>query len=77
MITRRNFIKLNGITTAGIGMGLKPDWFEAPYKDSKRVKPELRRFNSAAVEDKIAKVKADIADPELPHDGFAPLFPRA
>ncbi|HEY4195254.1 MAG TPA: glycoside hydrolase family 125 protein, partial [Mucilaginibacter sp.] len=66
MLTRRNFIKLNGITTAGIGMGLKPGWLTAaPKFDSKRIKPEFRRFNSPAVEDKIAKVKADIADPEL------------
>ncbi|MDB5153650.1 MAG: glycoside hydrolase family protein, partial [Mucilaginibacter sp.] len=66
MITRRDFIKLNGITTAGIGIGLSPSWFtEAPKFESKRVKPEVRRFSSSAVEDKIVKVKADIADPEL------------
>src|ERR1041385_6415713 len=66
MLTRRNFIKLNGITTAGIGMGLKPDWFNPlDQYQTKRIKPELRRFTSTAVEDKIMKVKAAIADPEI------------
>jgi meiotically up-regulated gene 157 (Mug157) protein len=66
MITRRDFIKLNGIATAGIGIGLKPDWFiNEKQFESKRVKPEVRRFSSSAVEDKIVKVKADIVDPEL------------
>jgi meiotically up-regulated gene 157 (Mug157) protein len=66
MLTRRNFIKLNGITTAGIGMGLKPDWFNPlDQYQTKRIKPELRRFTSTAVEDKIVKVKAAIADPEI------------
>jgi meiotically up-regulated gene 157 (Mug157) protein len=66
MITRRNFIKINGITTAGIGLGLKPAWFADGSKfESRRISPSLRRFNSQAVEDTIAKVKADISDPEL------------
>ena len=46
-------------------MGLKPGWFTANQFESKRIKPDLRRFNSPAVEDKIVKIKADIADPEL------------
>ena len=66
MLTRRNFIKINGITTAGIGMGLKPDWFnDLDQYPTKRISTNLRRFNSPAVEDKIAKVKATIADPEI------------
>src|ERR1700712_2625366 len=66
MLTRRNFIKLNGITTAGIGVGLRPTWFTDVNKyESKRIKPELRRFTSTAVEDRIVKIKADITDPEL------------
>lgn len=66
MLTRRDFIKINGITTAGIGMGLKPSWAMAAQQyESKRVKPDLRRFNSQAVEDEIVKIKATIKDPEL------------
>lgn len=65
MLTRRDFIKLNGITTAGIGMGLKPAWFNSPKFESKRVSPSVRRFNSQTVEDIIASVKAGIRDPEL------------
>ncbi|MBV8390138.1 MAG: glycoside hydrolase family 125 protein, partial [Mucilaginibacter sp.] len=66
MLTRRDFIKINGITTAGIGMGLKPDWFKPlDQYPSKRISANLRRFSSTAVEDKIAKVKATIADPEI------------
>lgn len=66
MLTRRDFIKLNGITTAGIGVGLRPNWFTDTVSfESKRVSPSVRRFNSQAVEDMIAKVKADIKDPEL------------
>jgi len=66
MITRRDFIKINGITTAGIGLGLKPAWFADGSKfESRRISSSLRRFNSQAVEDTIAKVKADITDPEL------------
>ncbi len=66
MLTRRDFIKLNTITTAGIGIGLKPAWFTPVSKfESKRIKPELRMFTSTAVENKIVRVKADITDPEL------------
>ncbi|MGZ3835026.1 MAG: glycoside hydrolase family 125 protein, partial [Mucilaginibacter sp.] len=66
MLTRRNFIKLNTITTAGIGVGLRPSWFtDAARFESKRVSPSVRRFNSQVVEDKIASIKADIRDPEL------------
>src|ERR1700744_4798504 len=66
MITRRDFLKINGITTAGIGLGLKPAWFiNSPKFESKRLSPTYRRFNSQAVEDLISKVKADITDPEL------------
>ena len=39
---------------------LQPTQFE-----SKRVSPAVRRFNSQAVESTIARVKADIKDPEL------------
>ncbi|HTE01320.1 MAG TPA: glycoside hydrolase family 125 protein [Mucilaginibacter sp.] len=66
MITRRDFIKLNGITTAGLGVGLRPSWFtDSSRFESKRVSPSVRRFNSQAVEDTIASVKTDIKDPEL------------
>ncbi len=66
MLNRRNFIKLNTITTAGIGVGLRPAWFgNVQQFESKRVKPDVRRFNSPAVEAKIASLKAGIADPEL------------
>jgi len=66
MLTRRDFIKLNGITTAGIGIGLKPAWFTSnPKFESKRVAPSFRRFNSQTVEDTITSIKADIKDPEL------------
>lgn len=67
MTTRRNFIKLNSITVAGIGAGLKPHWFAAKPKEfiSQRPKPAGRRFTSPAVEDRIKSIKATIADPEL------------
>ncbi|HVW15441.1 MAG TPA: glycoside hydrolase family 125 protein [Mucilaginibacter sp.] len=67
MLNRRDFIKLNAITTAGIGAGLKPSWFDEPQKrfESKRVSPNLRRFTSTAVESTITRIKGDIADPEI------------
>ena len=65
MLTRRDFIKINGITTAGIGMGLKPTWFGANAFESKRPPLANRKFTSKAVEAKISKVKAAIKDPEL------------
>jgi len=67
MLNRRDFIKLNGLTAAGIGMGLRPAWFnddDQKYQ-SKRLSPNLRRFNSPAVESTIARIKADIKDPEV------------
>lgn len=67
MLTRRRFIELNGITTAGIGMGLKPSWFVNDLKqfESHRPKPADRKFTSKAVEATIKNVKAAIKDPEL------------
>jgi meiotically up-regulated gene 157 (Mug157) protein len=67
MTTRRHFIKINGITAAGIGMGLKPAWFKnsAGQFISQRPKLADRKFTSHAVEDKIREVKAAIKDPEL------------
>ncbi|MBS1524368.1 MAG: glycoside hydrolase family 125 protein [Bacteroidetes bacterium] len=67
MLNRRDFIKLNAITTAGLGAGLKPSWFDSPQKrfESKRVSPGLRRFTSAAVESTIMRIKGDITDPEI------------
>jgi hypothetical protein len=65
MLTRRDFIKINGITTAGIGMGFKPTWFGANTFESKRPPLASRKFTSNAVEAKISKVKAAIKDPEL------------
>jgi len=66
MLNRRDFLKLNGITAAGIGMGLKPDWFDVSQQfESKRLSPPLRRFNSPAVESTIVRIKAGIKDPEI------------
>ncbi|MDB4901640.1 MAG: hypothetical protein JWQ63_921 [Mucilaginibacter sp.] len=67
MLTRRRFIELNGITTAGIGMGLKPSWFVNDLKqfETHRPKPADRKFTSKAVEATIKNVKAAIKDPEL------------
>jgi meiotically up-regulated gene 157 (Mug157) protein len=67
MTSRRHFIKLNGITAAGLSAGLKPNWFiggPAPYV-SNRPKPADRKFTSIAVEEKIKSIKATIKDPEL------------
>jgi len=66
MLNRRDFIKLNGITATGIGMGLKPSWFDVENRyESRRISASLRRFNSPAVESTIATIKADIKDPEI------------
>lgn len=65
MLSRRNFIKINGVTTAGLSLGLKPTWFAGVAFDSKRPKPADRKFTSQAVEATIKDVKAAIKDPEL------------
>jgi meiotically up-regulated gene 157 (Mug157) protein len=67
MLSRRHFIKINGITTAGIGLGLKPKLFVSNLVSfvSQRPKPSERKFISTAVEEKIRSVKAAIKDPEL------------
>jgi meiotically up-regulated gene 157 (Mug157) protein len=67
MITRRNFIKLNGIATAGLSLGLKPDWstHHPAQFESQRPKAADRKFTSHAVEERIRAVKAAITDTEL------------
>ncbi|HVV56002.1 MAG TPA: glycoside hydrolase family 125 protein, partial [Mucilaginibacter sp.] len=67
MLNRRDFIKLNTVTTAGIGIGLRPSWFDLQQTkfESKRIKPGLRRFTSTAVESTIIRIKQDIKDPEI------------
>jgi meiotically up-regulated gene 157 (Mug157) protein len=65
MISRRNFIKINGVTTAGIGFGLKPAWFTGSAFESHRPKLTERKFTSRSVEETIKSVKASIKDPEL------------
>ena len=69
MITRRHFIKLNSVATAGLGLGVVPvpSWLgsTAPVFESRRPKPADRKFTSKAVESIIQKVKADIKDPEI------------
>ena len=66
MINRRDFIKLNGLTATGLGLGLKPAWFSPVQQfESKRLSPNLRRFSSPDVESTIYKIKADIKDPEI------------
>lgn len=64
---RRDFIKINGVTTAGIGLGLRPAWFKGPVTVFESHRPKLgdRKFTSKAVEETIKKVKAAIKDPEL------------
>jgi meiotically up-regulated gene 157 (Mug157) protein len=65
MISRRDFIKINGVTTAGLSLGLKPAWFAEMAFESHRPKPADRKFTSKAVENTIKNIKADIKDPEL------------
>jgi len=64
MLSRRNFIKINGITTAGLGIGLRPAWLLNTY-ESKRPKPAERKFTSTAIENTIARIKTGIKDPEI------------
>jgi len=65
MLTRRDFIKINGVTTAGIGLGLRPNWSPLNTYESHRPAPSARKFTSKAVEETIQRVKAAIKDPEL------------
>ncbi|MBB6110856.1 hypothetical protein SAMN05421821_109129 [Mucilaginibacter lappiensis] len=67
MLTRRHFIKLNGVAAAGITLGVTPSLFAStlPAFESKRPKLADRKFTSKAVEAIIQKVKKDIKDPEL------------
>ncbi|HVW97950.1 MAG TPA: glycoside hydrolase family 125 protein [Mucilaginibacter sp.] len=66
MLSRRDFIKINGVTTAGLGLGLRPDWFGAVTSfESKRPPLAERKFTSKAVEATIKSIKASIKDPEL------------
>lgn len=69
MITRRHFIKINSVATAGLGLGIVPatSWLgkTAPVFESHRPKLADRKFTSKAVEATIQKVKADIKDPEI------------
>ncbi len=64
MISRRDFIKINSITTAGLAFGLKPSWVKPDFT-SLRPKPTDRKFISKAVEQTITRIKASIKDPEL------------
>ena len=43
MLSRRNFIKINGVTTAGISMGLRPAWFATAAADFEIKRPKLGR----------------------------------
>jgi len=65
MLSRRDFIKINGVTTAGIGIGLRPNWSPVNTYDSKRPAPSARKFTSKAVEETIQRIKTTIKDPEL------------
>jgi uncharacterized protein len=66
MTTRRDFIKINGITATGLSLGLKPKWFtHAANYESHRPPLSERKFTSTAVEEKIRAMKAVIKDPEL------------
>ena len=65
MLLRRDFIKINGIITVGLGVGLKPNWFSKAQFESKRPPLRERKFTSKSVERTIAKVKSAIKDPEL------------
>ncbi|WP_259071038.1 glycoside hydrolase family 125 protein [Mucilaginibacter sp. X4EP1] len=65
MLSRRDFIKINGVTTAGLGLGLRPAWFAGAAFESNRPPLANRKFTSKAVEAAIQKVKAAIKDPEL------------
>lgn len=67
MTTRRDFIKVNGITAAGLSVGLRPQWFNTTKGKYESQRPKLseRKFTSIAVEEKIKNIKAAIKDPEL------------
>ncbi len=65
MLSRRDFIKINGVTTAGLSVGMRPDWFKGELLQSKRPALADRKFTSKAVEETIRTVKAGIKDPEL------------
>ena len=65
MLSRRNFIKINGVTTAGLSLGFRPAWFTGTAFESKRPPLANRKFTSRAVEATIQNVKAAIKDPEL------------
>jgi uncharacterized protein len=65
MLSRRDFMKINGATTAGLSLGLKPAWFINKSFETKRPAPADRKFTSKAVEDTIRRTKAAIKDPEL------------
>ena len=67
MTTRRNFIKINGITATGMSMGLRPAWFSNKPIAFENHRPKLgdRKFTSKAVEETISSIKATIKDPEL------------
>jgi meiotically up-regulated gene 157 (Mug157) protein len=64
MLDRRNFVKINTIATAGMGIGLKPTWFTNNF-ESHRPKLADRKFTNKAVEATIKSIKAEIKDPEL------------
>ncbi|TWJ04337.1 hypothetical protein JN11_00045 [Mucilaginibacter frigoritolerans] len=65
MLSRRDFIKINGVTTAGLGLGLRPAWFTGMAFESNRPPLANRKFTSKAVEAAIQRIKAAIKDPEL------------
>lgn len=65
MLSRRDFIKINGVTTAGLSVGMRPDWFKGEVLQSKRPALADRKFTSKAVEETIRTVKVGIKDPEL------------
>jgi meiotically up-regulated gene 157 (Mug157) protein len=64
MLNRRDFIKINGLTVAGIGLGLRPA-FAADNYVSLRPPIGQRKFTSKAVEATIGRIKPAIKDPEL------------
>ena len=65
MLSRRRFIKINGVTTVGLSVGLTPAWFTGVPYESKRPPLATRMFTSKAVEATIKSIKATIKDPEL------------
>jgi meiotically up-regulated gene 157 (Mug157) protein len=65
MINRRDFIKINGLTAAGMGLGLRPAFGNSVAYTSQRPAVADRKFTSKAVEALIQRVKPGIKDPEL------------